>query len=95
VQTDPKSLLNREPSSSAFASIPVTVQIMLGTATLPLAELMRLTPDTDIILDQVAGEAVVVIVNGTRVAKGELYVLEGSGDRLGVRITELLGKAQP
>jgi flagellar motor switch protein FliN len=71
------------------------VQIMLGTATLPLAELMRLTPDTDIILDQVAGEAVVVIVNGTRVAKGELYVLEGSGDRLGVRITELLGKAQP
>jgi flagellar motor switch protein FliN len=80
---------------AAFASIPVTVQVMLGTATLPLAELMRLAPDSDIVLDQAAGEAVIVIVNGTKVAKGELYVLEDRGDRLGVRITELMSKSLP
>jgi flagellar motor switch protein FliN len=80
---------------TAFGSIPVTVQVMLGTATLPLAELMQLAPESDIVLDQAAGEAVIVIVNGTRIAKGELYVLEDRGDRLGVRITELMAKAVP
>lgn len=84
---------NQTPAQNAvFASIPVTVQVMLGTATLQLAELMNISPNAEIMLDQALGQAVTVIVNGTKIAKGELYVLEESGDRLGVRITELLSK---
>jgi flagellar motor switch protein FliN len=87
---------NQPPAQNAvFASIPVTVQVMLGTATLQLAELMNISPNAEIMLDQALGQAVTVIVNGTKIAKGELYVLEDSGDRLGVRITELLSQTSP
>jgi flagellar motor switch protein FliN len=79
-----------EVQNPVFASIPVTVQVMLGTATLQLAELMSIAPNSEIMLDQALGQAVTVLVNGTRIAHGELYVLEGPGDKLGVRITELL-----
>jgi flagellar motor switch protein FliN len=75
---------------NALAGIPVNVQVMLGTATLQLSELMSLEPGSDLYLDQAIGEPVIVFVNGARIAKGELYVLEGRGDKLGVRITELL-----
>ncbi len=77
-------------TNNVFSAIPVTVQVMLGTATLPLADLMRLQPGSDLVLDQSIGEPVTVIVNGTRIAKGELFVFESNGDRLGVRITEIL-----
>ncbi len=83
----------REPAgtaTNAFSSIPVTVHVLLGTATMQLAELMQLQPGSDVTLDQSIGEAVIVIVNGTRVARGELYVLEAQSDKLGVRITEIL-----
>jgi flagellar motor switch protein FliN len=79
-----------ETLSNAFSAIPVTVQVMLGTATLPLSELMQLRPGSEIKLDQSVGEQVVVIVNGTRIAEGELYVLESENDRLGVRIARIL-----
>ncbi len=76
--------------TSSFSSIPVTVQVMLGTSTLQLSDLMSLKPGSDLLLDQAIGEPVIVIVNGTKIAKGELYVLETRGDLLGVRITEIL-----
>jgi flagellar motor switch protein FliN len=76
--------------SQNFSSIPVTVQVMLGTATLQLSDLMHLNPGSNIRLDQALGEAVTVVVNGTHIAKGELFVLEGQGDKLGVKITEIL-----
>ena len=81
------------PMHSAFSSIPVTVQVMLGTATLHLHDLMSLKPGSDLTLDQAIGEPVTVIVNGTKIAKGELYVLETRGDKLGVRITEILSSS--
>lgn len=79
----------------ALAAIPVTVQVMLGTSTLQLSELMSLEPGSDLYLDQAIGEPVIVIVNGAKIAKGELYVLEDRGDKLGVRITELLSNVIP
>jgi flagellar motor switch protein FliN len=79
-----------EKSKSVFSSIPVTVEVMLGTATLQLVDLMNLKAGSDLQLDQAIGEPVTVIVNGKKIAKGELYVLETRGDLLGVRITEIL-----
>jgi flagellar motor switch protein FliN len=82
---------SREMSLAApFARVKVTVQIMLGSTRLTLAEMLSLKPGSSISLDQKLGEAVLVIVNNSVVAKGELYVLEQSGNRLGVKITELI-----
>jgi flagellar motor switch protein FliN len=77
-------------TQNVFSAIPVTVEVMLGTATLQLIDLMNLKPGSDLLLDQAIGEPVTVIVNGKKIAKGELYVLETRGDLLGVRITEIL-----
>jgi flagellar motor switch protein FliN len=81
-----------EPAKSrtVFSAIPVTVEIMLGTATLQLMDLMNLKPGSDLLLDQAIGDPVTVIVNGKKIAKGELYVLEARGDMLGVRIVEIM-----
>jgi flagellar motor switch protein FliN len=81
--------------TTAFSSIPVNVQVILGTATLQLSDLMTLKPGSDLMLDQAIGEPVTVVVNGTKIAKGQLYVLETRGDLLGVRITEILSNSTP
>jgi flagellar motor switch protein FliN len=94
METDTTLLASKEEVSgkarTIFSAIPVTVDIMLGTATLQLIDLMNLRPGSDLLLDQAIGEPVTVIVNGKKIAKGELYVLETRGDLLGVRITEIM-----
>jgi flagellar motor switch protein FliN/FliY len=40
-------------------------------------------------LDQKLGTPVTILVNGKEVARGDLFVLDGEQDRLGVTITEL------
>lgn len=84
-----------ERSRSVFSSIPVTVEVMLGTATLQLIDLMNLKAGSDLELDQAIGEPVTIIVNGKKIARGELYVIETQGDLLGVRITEILSGELP
>ncbi len=79
-----------EKSKTVFSSIPITVEVMLGTATLQLVDLMNLKAGYYLHLDQAIGEPVTVIVNGKKIARGELYVLETLGDLLGVRITEIM-----
>lgn len=91
-RVDPKRDSN-DAMANAFSSIPVTVQVMIGTAMMQLSDLMNLKPGSDLHLDQAIGEPVIVIVNGTKIAKGELYVLESRDDLLGVRITEILSNS--
>lgn len=69
--------------------IPVTVQIVLGTTRMPIGKVADLKPGSTVTLDQKLGAPVTVLVNGREVAKGELFVLDGEQDRLGVTITEL------
>jgi flagellar motor switch protein FliN/FliY len=73
-----------------FANVKVSVQVMLGSTKLTLAEMLALTAGSTITLDQKLGSPVSVIVNNCCVAKGELYVLEQDGNRLGVKITEMV-----
>ena len=40
-------------------------------------------------LDQKLGEPVSVIVNGCKVASGQLFVMDDQAERLGVKITEI------
>lgn len=76
--------------AASFAKVPVTVQVMLGTARIPLSELLSLKPGSLLALDQKLGEPVAVIVNGCKVATGELFVLEGEDEKLAVKIKEIV-----
>jgi flagellar motor switch protein FliN len=70
--------------------IPVTVQVVLGSAVMPVVNLMKLGRGTVIALDQRVGEPVDIVVNGRVVARGEVVVADEETSRFGVSLTELL-----
>ena len=78
------------PNLDAILGIPVAVQVLLGGATMPVAELMKLGRGAVIPLDQRVGQPVDVVVNGRVVARGEMVVLEDNSNRLGVSLTEIV-----
>lgn len=71
--------------------IPVTVQVLLGSATMPVADLMKLGRGAVIPLDHRVGEPVEVVVNGRIVARGAVVVVEDENSRFGVSLTEIVG----
>ena len=71
--------------------IPVTVQVLLGSATMPVADLMKLGRGAVIPLDNRVGEPVEVVVNGRIVARGAVVVVEDENSRFGVSLTEIVG----
>jgi len=82
-------LSNLEP----IMRIPVTVQVLLGSATMPVADLMKLGRGAVIPLDHRVGEPVEVVVNGRIVARGAVVVVEDDNSRFGVSLTEIVGGA--
>ena len=75
---------------SAILSIPVTVQVVLGSASLPVATLMKLVRGGVISLDQRIGDPVDIVVNGRVVARGEIVVVDEASQRLGVSLLEIV-----
>jgi flagellar motor switch protein FliN len=71
--------------------IPVSVQVVLGSATMTVSNLMKLSRGSVVKLDRAVGEPVDVLVNGHVVARGEVVVIEEENSRLGVSLTEVIG----
>lgn len=79
----------------AVLQIPVTVKVVLGTATMPVAGLVKLGRGSVVALDRKVGEPVDVTVNGRLVARGEVVVLEEDNSRFGISLTEVVGPGAP
>lgn len=85
----------REPGSALSANmdlimdIPIDVQIVLGTSRMQVSGLMNLAEGAIIGLDKKIGEPVEVMVNGRRIARGEITVLENDDTRFGVKLIEV------
>ena len=77
----------------AILRIPVTVQVVLGSAKMPVSHLMKLGRGAVVALDQRVGEPVNVVVNGRVVARGEVVVVDEDTSRFGVSLTEIVGSA--
>ena len=75
--------------------IPVTVKVVLGSATMPVANLTKLGRGAVIPLDRRVGEPVDVVVNGRVVARGEVVVVDEATSRFGISLTEVVGAAGP
>jgi flagellar motor switch protein FliN len=71
--------------------IPVSVQVVLGSTTMTVSNLMKLSRGSVVKLDRAVGEPVEVLVNGHVVARGEVVVIEEENSRLGVSLTEIIG----
>jgi flagellar motor switch protein FliN len=78
------------PNLNAILSIPVTVQVVLGSTSLPVANLMKLARGAVISLDQRVGDPVDIVVNGKVVARGEIVVVDESSQRFGVSLLEIV-----
>jgi flagellar motor switch protein FliN len=93
---EPKGRGQDEPSAATrnmemVMRIPVTVKIVLGSATMPVANLMRLGRGAVIPLDRRVGEPVEMMVNGRVVARGEVVVVDEGNSRFGIKLTEVAG----
>lgn len=79
------------PNLDMVMRIPVTVKIVLGSATMPVASLVKLGRGAVIPLDRRVGEPVDVVVNGRVVARGEVVVVDEATSRFGITLTEVVG----
>src|SRR3990170_1180710 len=75
-------------------NIPVDVQIVLGSTEMPVSELMALQKGSTVALNRRIGEPVDVVVNGRKIARGEITVLESDPSRFGIRLTEIISAAK-
>ena len=82
------------PNLSTILSIPVTVQVVLGSTSMPVASLMKLARGAVVSLDQRVGDPVDVIVNGKVVARGEIVVVDEATQRFGVSLLEIVASAR-
>jgi len=71
----------------AVYDIPVRVSAVLGKATMPVSDLLKLGRGAVVELDRKVGEAIDIYVNNRLVARGEVVVVE---ERLGVTMTEII-----
>lgn len=75
----------------ALMRVPVQLQVVLGSASMPVAQLMKLGRGAVVPLDHRVGEPVDIVVNGRIIARGEVVVVEDDNSRFGVSLTEIVG----
>jgi len=83
------SALSSGPNSSLIMDIPVELQIVLGSTEMAVSDLIGLQKGSTVALNRRVGEPVDVMVNGRRIARGEITVLENDPSRFGIRLTEV------
>jgi len=71
-------------------TIPVTISIEVGRASLKIKDLLRLSQGSVVELDRLAGEPLDLLVNNTVVAQGEVVLVN---DRYGIRLTRVVPAA--
>jgi flagellar motor switch protein FliN/FliY len=71
----------------AVYDIPVQLSAVLGRATLPVNQLLKLGRGAVIELDRKVGEPIDIYVNNRLVARGEVLVVD---DHLGITMTEII-----
>ncbi len=68
--------------------IPVTLTLEVGSARISLQELMAIGPDSVVELDVLAGEPLIIKVNGTAIGRAEVVV---AGENYGLKVIDLDG----
>ncbi|MEO1022151.1 MAG: flagellar motor switch protein FliN [Bacteroidota bacterium] len=71
--------------------VDMDVSVELGRIELPLGKVLQLSKGSVIELDKLAGEPVDILVNGQRIAHGEVVVID---EHFGVRISNLITTKQ-
>jgi flagellar motor switch protein FliN len=70
-----------------LSDVEMEVTVELGRTTMPIRDLLSLQPGMVVEIDRAAGAPIDVLVNGRRIASGEVVVID---EEFGVRITEIV-----
>jgi flagellar motor switch protein FliN/FliY len=84
---DPRSGPAAGTPLDSLRDVPITVTARLGSATLPIGEILRLGPGAVVELDEEITAPVELTVRGVPFATGEVIVID---DHFAIRITRLL-----
>ena len=87
----PKGETPRSIDIQTIMKIPVTMKVVVGSATIPVSELKNLKSGETISLNRRVGEPVDVVVNGQILARGVLVIVDKETSQLGLSLTEVVG----
>ena len=86
--TDLPAAAPRRDLPAMMRKIPVTLTLEVGSARISLQDLMAIGPDSVVELDVLAGEPLVIKVNGTAIGRAEVVV---AGENYGLKVIDLDG----
>ena len=67
--------------------VPVELAVEIGRTTMTIRETLAIGPGSIVSLNKMAGEPVDLLVNGKRVARGEVVAID---EEFGLRVTEVV-----
>ncbi len=82
---------NHEINLNLILDVAVTLALEVGRARLSVRELLQLAPGAIVELDRMAGEPLDVLVNGVRIARGEVVVIN---DKFGIRLIDVVSATE-
>lgn len=86
-QINADKILGSAAGLETVYDIPVQISAVLGKASMPVNQLLKLGRGAVVELDRKVGEPIDIYVNNRLVARGELIVVD---DRLGITMTEII-----
>jgi flagellar motor switch protein FliN/FliY len=81
------SVGSQEMNLNLILDVAVTLTLEVGRTQMPVRELLQLAPGAVVELDRLAGEPLDVLVNGVRIARGEVVVVN---EKFGIRLTDVV-----
>jgi flagellar motor switch protein FliN/FliY len=91
VELEPLAAANvaagEEADLALVLDVPVELAVEIGRTRMTIRDALALAPGSIIALDRMAGEPVDLLVNGKRIARGEVVAID---EEFGLRVTEVL-----
>ncbi|PVB62703.1 flagellar motor switch protein FliN [Labrenzia sp. 011] len=87
---DASGTMGDDKNLDTILGIPVNIQVVLGSATMLVSNLLKLGRGAVIPLNHRVGEPIDIVVNGRVIARGEVVVVEDDNSRFGVSLTEII-----
>jgi flagellar motor switch protein FliN/FliY len=80
-----------EMNLNLILDVAVTLALEVGRARMSVRDLLALAPGAVVELDRLAGEPLDVLVNGVRIARGEVVVVN---EKFGIRLTDVVSATE-
>jgi flagellar motor switch protein FliN/FliY len=81
----------QEMNLNLILDVSLTLALEVGRARMSVRDLLQLAPGAVVELDRMAGEPLDVLVNGVRVARGEVVVVN---EKFGIRLIEVVSESE-